>query len=415
MKLAEGVNLHFIKKPGYKMNHITFRFSGAHLEKTVTRRVLVAQMLATATKKYPTSLEFRKKLASLYGASLSTNVSTIGKTHRVDIEISFMRDAYTFHKEPLLESIVNVLKEVLYAPLVSSLQYNQKVFSLEKNNLKRYLEAEEEDIFYSSQLDLQRLYYQDDDLKASPYGELSNIEAETPYSAYQEFQRMLQQDCIDIFVVGEVDDYRVIQLLSQLPFDDRSNDVVLKHQQPIQNTVNVVTNRRQVQQSVLQLGYRCQVNQSKEDNLALAVLSGMLGNFSHSLLFTDVRERLGITYNIGCQLDVYTGLLNIYAGIDKKNRRQVLNAINKQLFKLKFGRFSNELLEQTKSLLKTTKLMMTDKVSYNVEEVYLNEHLGSRLSLEEWLTELDKVSKEDISRIARYIKLQSLYFIEGRD
>ena len=59
--------------------------------------------------------------------------------------------------------------------------------------------------------------------------------------------------------------------------------------------------------------------------------------------------------------------------------------------------------------------MMTDKVSYNVEEVYLNEHLGSRLSLEEWLTELDKVSKEDISRIARYIKLQSLYFIEGRD
>ena len=48
MKLAEGVNLHFIKKPGYKMNHITFRFSGAHLEKTVTRRVLVAQMLTTA-------------------------------------------------------------------------------------------------------------------------------------------------------------------------------------------------------------------------------------------------------------------------------------------------------------------------------------------------------------------------------
>ena len=141
----------------------------------------------------------------------------------------------------------------------------------------------------------------------------------------------------------------------------------------------------------------------------------MLGNFTHSLLFTDVRERLGITYNIGCQLDVYTGLLNIYAGIDKKNRRQVLNAINKQLFKLKSGRFSNELLEQTKSLLKTTKLMMTDKVSYNVEKVYLNEHLGSRLSLEEWLTELDKVSKEDISRIARYIKLQSLYFIEGRD
>ncbi|MGC4431959.1 insulinase family protein, partial [Streptococcus suis] len=88
-------------------------------------------------------------------------------------------------------------------------------------------------------------------------------------SAYQEFQRMLQQDCIDIFVVGEVDDYRVIQLLSQLPFDDRSNDVVLKHELPIQNTVNVVTNRRQVQQSVHQFGFRCQVNQSKEDNLAL--------------------------------------------------------------------------------------------------------------------------------------------------
>ena len=72
MKLAQDVQLHLLKTSQFKTNHITFRFSGELDSKTLARRVLVAQMLATANNVYPTSQTFREKLANLYGAQFST-------------------------------------------------------------------------------------------------------------------------------------------------------------------------------------------------------------------------------------------------------------------------------------------------------------------------------------------------------
>lgn len=103
MKLVDGVQLHLIKTKKFKTNHITFRFSGDFNQKLVAKRILVAQMLSTANELYPTSKQFREKLAQLYGANLSTNVSVKGKTHIVDIDITFIQDQYTFQGEKLLE------------------------------------------------------------------------------------------------------------------------------------------------------------------------------------------------------------------------------------------------------------------------------------------------------------------------
>ena len=49
MKLAQDVQLHLLKTSQFKTNHITFRFSGELDSKTLARRVLVAQMLASTT------------------------------------------------------------------------------------------------------------------------------------------------------------------------------------------------------------------------------------------------------------------------------------------------------------------------------------------------------------------------------
>ena len=55
MKIIDGVNLHLIKTEKFKTNHLTFRFTGERLKKTVAKRVLVAQMLATANAYFPSS------------------------------------------------------------------------------------------------------------------------------------------------------------------------------------------------------------------------------------------------------------------------------------------------------------------------------------------------------------------------
>lgn len=237
MKLVDGVQLHLIKTKKFKTNHITFRFSGDFNQKLVAKRILVAQMLSTANELYPTSKQFREKLAQLYGANLSTNVSVKGKTHIVDIDITFIQDQYTFQGEKLLEEVIDFLNGIIFSPLISVAQYQPKVFEIEKNNLMNYLETDKEDSFYYSSLQLKDLFYDDDDMKLSKFGTKELVEKETAYTSYQEYHRMLLEDQIDIYILGDFDDYKVVQLFHQFPFEPRQKKLDFYYHQDYNNVV----------------------------------------------------------------------------------------------------------------------------------------------------------------------------------
>ncbi len=49
----------------------------------------------------------------------------------------------------------------------------------------------------------------------------------------------------------------------------------------------------------------------------------------------NVRENAGIAYTVSSQLDLFSGLLRMYAGIDRENRNQARKMMNHQLLDLK--------------------------------------------------------------------------------
>ncbi|MGT2934978.1 EF-P 5-aminopentanol modification-associated protein YfmF [Streptococcus castoreus] len=414
MKIVQGVQVHLIKTKRFKTNHITFRFSGDLSQKTVAKRALVAQMLATANESYPTAKKFREKLAQLYGASLSTNVSTRGLVHIVDIDITFIQDKYAFQGEKVLDEIIQFLKEILFSPLLSIAQYQPKVFEIEKNNLINYIESDKEDSFYYSTLKAKELFYLNKDLQMSKYGSSELIARETAYTSYQEFHKMLNEDQIDIFVLGNFDDYRVVQLLHQFPFDNRKKKLDFFYLQNALNIVKESIEKKTINQSILKLAYHFPLVFGQKEYYALVVLNGLLGSFSHSRLFTKIREEEGLAYSIGSHFDIYTGLFDIYAGIDSQNRNKTLQLIIKELNDIKIGRFSGYLIKKTKLMLINNALLSEDYSKTLTEMAYMRSYIDPSYSLERWIEEIDKVSKVDIIKMANLLKLQTLYFLEGK-
>ena len=414
MKIVDGVELHLIKNEKFKMNHITFRFSGEFSQKTVARRVLVAQILATANEKYPTAQRFRERLASLYGATLSTKVSTKGLVHIVDIELTFMKNQYVMTTENLLEEVIEFLYQVLFSPLVTVEQYQSKLFELEQANLINYLKADKDDSFYSSELGLKKLFFTNPAFQTSKYGTAELAVAENSYTAFQEFQKMLREDRLDIFLLGEFDDYRMLQLFNRFPFEDRQKDLVFDYQQEFSNIVQEKLEVREVNQSVLQLGYSFPTRYGDKDYFTLLVFNGLFGGFAHSRLFTEVREKEGLAYTIGSHFDIFTGLLNVYAGIDKKNRNRAMQLINKQFSTIKVGRFSEALLKQTKKMLQVNLRLAGDSPKVLIERSYNGQYLKNHYSVDDMIDNIDNVSKADVMQLTRKIKLQALYFLEGK-
>lgn len=414
MKIVDGVNLHLIQTEKFKTNKLTVRFTGLRRKETVANRVLVAQMLGLANQDYPTHQAFRRALADMYGTTLSTHISVKGNYHILDIDIDFLNNRFLMGQENLLEQVLDFLYNVLYNPLSTLEQFQSTAFDLEKENLITYLKADKEDAFYYSELGLQQLYYHDEDLQISKYANADLVERETSYTAYQEWQKMLREDQIDIFLLGDTDGAEALEKFNQFPFQAREALDLKPYHQERQKIITEKLERRPDNQSILQLGYQVPVQLGHEDFVTYQVLNGMLGAFSHSRLFTEIREKEGLAYTIASHLDPYTGLLQVYAGIDKDKREQVLKLINKQWHDLRFGRFSSQLLQQTKRLIKSQRRIAQDYPKYLIERDYNRRTFGQASSEpKSWEESLDAVGKEAIMHAAKQCQLQAVYYLEG--
>ena len=186
------------------------------------------------------------------------------------------------------------MKECLYKPLSRVAQYQNKVFDIEKQNLKTYLDVDTENNYYYSEVKGRELYFVNEGLKVPKYGQVELVEAETSFTAYQEFQSMLTRDRIDIFMVGEFDDYQVLQGLHRFPLEGRQVDLQFSYSQPYVNVVKEKIEPRQSSQSILQLGYQFSCQYGDKDYFALIVFNAMFGEFAHSALFTTRKGRIGL-------------------------------------------------------------------------------------------------------------------------
>lgn len=415
MEIIKGVHLHFIQSEKFKTNKIKVRFSAPMSEKTIAGRVLTASMLETSNALYPTSQAFREKLANLYGANYSTSLSRRGLVHYLDINLSFVRDQFLSRKNMLADEILDFLKASLFFPLSNGQAFDAKTFEIEKRNVLTDLEAEIENHFYHAHRELNNLFYDSPEMRIPRVGTIELVEKETAETSFAAFQQMLNQDQIDFFFIGDFNEIAVREKIQEFQFSEREQPLQLSYQQNYSNITREKLEQRDVHQSIVELAYHFSSQYGDRSHLPLIVLNGLLGGFAHSKLFVNVREKESLAYTISSSFDIFSGLMRIYAGIDRANRTKTIALINRQILDLKRGHFTDEELEQTKNMLKNSMLLAQDRQNTLIERAYMSSVLGKKfLSLEAWLKALENVSKTDLIEAAQQLKLQAIYFMEGK-
>lgn len=415
MEIIKGVHLHFIQSEKFKTNKIKVRFSAPMSEKTIAGRVLTASMLETSNALYPTSQAFREKLANLYGANYSTSLSRRGLVHYLDINLSFVRDQFLSRKNMLADEILDFLKASLFFPLSNGQAFDTKTFEIEKRNVLTDLEAEIENHFYHAHRELNNLFYDLPEMRIPRVATIELVEKETAETSFAAFQQMLSQDQIDFFFIGDFNEIAVREKIQEFQFSEREQSLQLSYQQNYSNITREKLEQRDVHQSIVELAYHFSSQYGDRSHLPLIVLNGLLGGFAHSKLFVNVREKESLAYTISSSFDIFSGLMRIYAGIDRANRTKTIALINRQILDLKRGHFTDEELEQTKNMLKNSILLAQDRQNTLIERAYMSSVLGKKfLSLEAWLKALENVSKADLIEAAQQLKLQAIYFMEGK-
>ncbi|WP_232735744.1 EF-P 5-aminopentanol modification-associated protein YfmF [Alteribacter populi] len=413
------VRVHVVQSDTYKTNTLVLHIRAPLTQEEHTKRALLPHVLQSGSKDYPSRQQIRQSLDDLYGATLSGDVNKKGEYHLISFKLEVANERYLKDETPLLEKAFQMMTSVVTNPLLEDGKFKDSVVKSEKRNLKQRIASVYDDKIRYANMRLNEEMCKEEPYGLFVYGDEQALEEITPQGLFEYYQKVMKEDKMDLYVVGDVDVDQVKEFVkNHLQLEERIGQQT--SQQPSSQTQrdieeNVVFEEQDLKQGKLHLGYRTNVTYQDDDYFALQLFNGLYGGFSHSKLFLNVREKASLAYYAASRVESHKGLLMVMSGIETANYEQAVKIIREQMEAMKSGDFTNDQVEQTKSVLKNQLLETMDAPRGLVELMYHNELGDKARNLDEWIPNIDSVTKNDIVNVAKKVELDTIYFLKGTE
>ena len=227
---------------------------------------------------------------------------------------------------------------------------------------------------------------------------------------------MLNNDEIDIYIVGDIDIADMIEkITSTFTFNARQRQSA---NQPFVNqpaAVQQVGEQQDMKQGKLHLGFSTPVTFHHPDYAKMQVTNGVFGGFAHSKLFMNVREKESMAYYASSAYASHYGLLYVMAGIDAELEDKAVTLIKEQLVALQQGDITDLELDQTKALLANGIKSAFDSARGQIEVFDQYKEQDEHFTAEKLITGWQAVTKEDVQQMASEITLEIVYLLSGKE
>jgi predicted Zn-dependent peptidase len=170
---------------------------------------------------------------------------------------------------------------------------------------------------------------------------------------------------------------------------------------------HVMVRRQRTEQAHICLGVRA-YSYLHPDRYVIDLLNTVLGEGMSSRLFLNIRERLGIAYDVHSFMQKHrdTGYVAVYLGVDPKRAVDAVKAVIGELGRLCDEEVASDELERAKEFTKgrlRLELETTNGVAFWLS--YQELLLGQIRTIEEELALVDAVTVADMQRVGRDVLL----------
>lgn len=413
-KEIQNANLHIIKTDKFKTITVNVRFKRPLVKEEITKRNFLVNCLMESTKKCPTRRLLEIESEELYNLGYRIINNNSGTNCIMSFDISFLNPKYT--EDDMLDKSFKFLSELIYGIDNIEDRINDKNFNISRNILMDNYDTLEEDPMFYAQL---RMFDEMDEPYVSyrqvGYREyLENITKENIFSYYKE---ILEQDKVDIFVLGDVDEIAVTEVINKyFKFENNNkekNDHFYNHD-IINDEIKFVNEKTNKNQSVLVLGLNIDELTDYEKRYVLNVYNYILGGSTDSNLFKTVREENSLCYTISSSCQFLLSTLLIRAGINADDYEKTISLIHSELENLKNGNFDEEKINNAKTIYISSLTELEDNPDSIINLYTGMEYLNSD-TVEKRKEYIMKVTKDDVISVANKIHLNVIYLLEGSD
>ncbi len=411
------MNLHISKTDKFKTTTMMVQLEQDLQESTVTQTALIPFVLKRGCAKYPSTQQFRQYLDSLFGAVFHTDVIKKGEKQIIQIQIEIANEKYLSDSTPLLLKGVELLGEVITNPLVEGNGFSASYVKSEAELLKNKITSLIDDkIRYANQRVTEEMC-KNEPYRLLSYGKLEELEDVDPTKLYSFYKQLLEQNPIDIYIIGDVDKQEVKMGVEKYFSVQRSTirDLTFAPVQKESVTEETVIEKMDIGQGKLNIGCRTNTTLQDEDYEALLMYNGILGGFPHSKLFVNVREKASLAYYAVSRLESHKGILMLMSGVEIEKFDQAVDIMKQQIQLMKDGEISEKELTQTKATLTNQLLETKDNARTIIDFSYNGRLSGKKRSLEEMLHKINHMTMDEIVKIAQKIEIDTVYFLRDKE
>lgn len=406
-------NLHLINTDKFKTITIKVVFSRPIKKDEITMRNVLSDVLLQSSKNYESRRELTIKAEELYAADVFNNTQRIGNYILTSFNLQVLNDKYT--EDGNFEEAVKFLSEIIFNPDIKNNAFKEDKLDLVLSNVKVALESLKEDATNYSLLRLMEAYDKDSPVSYRMVGYLEDIDKIKTDTLYEYYQKMIEYDYVDIYVVGDIENNTIQEIMKKY-FKFRK----VKKIKPSYNIEPKKTRKRRllaketIENNQSKLAIACTISKASkyEINYPLVLANIIYGGGPDSKLFKDVREKNSLCYSIYSYPVKLDNLLIISAGIDKENYNKSLELTTELLKDMKKGKFTDKDINIAKEYYNTA-CEEVEESEYKIINEYLSQEILGVEPLEERVKIMNNVTKKDIVKVIKKIDMDTVFLLEG--
>ena len=405
-------NLHIIKTTKFKTITVEVDFREKIDPNNITMRNLLKTVLLNTTKKFPNERELIKETENLYDLKLVSSNMRIGNYSNLAFKIRFINEKYS--EKSMNEYSIAFLMDIIFNPDIEENKFKKDIVNRCKKKIEKSIKSIPDNKLKYALFNLLKTT-KDKPYSYNSYGTHEELEKINNENLYEYYKKVINENFIDIFVVGDVDTAQIKEIFKNNfksnTFKKINNDIIVEELKPRQR-IRKITEDDNANQS--QLTVLCSLNNLTdfERKYVLLVYGELLGGSSNSLLFDTVREKNSYAYYVNANVKPYDNTMMIYSGIEPGNSENVLKLVKKTLADITKGKFEDSLLESAKETIISSIKASKDSPA-GIINTYYAMVLVNSLSFEERIENIKKITKTDIINLSKKISMHTVYLLEG--
>ncbi|HLD72787.1 MAG TPA: pitrilysin family protein [Candidatus Nanoarchaeia archaeon] len=355
----------------------------------------IEHMLFEGTKNYPTNWLLSNEIEKIGG---EFNAYTTNE--RTCFYVKVLKKHYP--------KAVEILAEIIKNPL-----FKKEELEKEKNIVIKEIDlVNDEPRYYQWDL-LLRTMYTHHPSKYPVYGKKEVIRNLTQEKVLNYFHRYYSPNNMIISVVGDLKDWKK-EMLKHFLLNKNRLPSVKTIKEPNQTKNITKTEKKKILSTYTVLGFKT-VPKDHPDSYVLDVINGVLGRGQSGRMFTEIRAKKGLAYDVGTQnLNDHTfGYFAVYATVDKKKLQIVKSTVLSELKKLR--KLNPKDLQEAKDYIEGDYLLEVEDPQKVADQLVFWEQINHAQKMYEYVQQIKKVTLSDVKRVVdKYFKHYTWVIVEGK-